>query len=92
MDKLKEPRVWKIEEIGEHSIILSFILPLSNRKILLPNPDANFRKKYGIMSYMKFEAAFGIPVAEDVHTPETVVVYFKDKVPDWLKVGMEVIY
>ena len=92
MDKFISTRLWKIEEIGEHSMILSFIFPLSTRKILLPNPNKDFQKEYGNMSYTKFEAAFGISIAETVHTPETVVVYFKDKVPDWAKVGMEVIY
>ena len=83
-------RIWKIEEIGECSLeLVSDNFPVG--KLLLPQPNQSFANKYGYCNYTTFKKQFGTEVKEVLHTPETVVIYFEDKIPYWVEKGMEVI-
>ena len=87
-------KLWKIEEIGEYSLVLSSaeVDPLYDENILLlPNPTTDFIKQYGGHDYSTFLRKFGVDSKETLYTPETLIIYFKDSVPKWAKVGMEVI-
>lgn len=85
-------RVWKIEEIGECSLILSSTEQIPRKQgELLPNPGNDFIEKYGKHTYLNFTEKFLVEVKNSLYTPETLILYF-DKVPYWAKVGMEVLY
>lgn len=87
------PRVWKIEEVGDYSLLLSSDIPLDVKKtFILPNPTEDFIKEHGKTTYSTFTRYYETKIKEILHTPETLVVYFENKTPSWAKVGGEVIF
>ena len=85
-------KVWKIIERGDYSITISScdFTPCKTR--ILPNPNDSFIKKYGKHSMSLFRKCFELMAKDVLHTPEIVVLYFEDKVPNLAEEGMEVIY
>lgn len=88
------PRIWKIEEIGDCSLILSSTAYYLNIKktYILSNPTDSFIEEHGKHNYYDFNIKYGAKIKELLHTPETLVVYFENKTPSWAKVGGEVIF
>lgn len=85
-------RVWRIEEVGDYSLLLSSAEEPPNKgSVLFPNATDSFVAEYGRYPYNKFLHKFSVIPKEVLHTPEQLVVYFQDKVPNWAKVGMEVV-
>lgn len=87
-------KVWKVEEIGKYSLILSSaeVEPPGKNELLMPNPTSDFITLYGGHDYLTFRKKFGVESKDNLYTPETLVVYLNSSVPEWVKVGMEVIY
>lgn len=79
-------KVWKIEEVGDCSIVLISSRNHFGTSIITPNPNM-----CDLSDYYKNEENILTKIKECIHTPETLVVYFEDKVPFWAKVGMEVL-
>jgi hypothetical protein len=52
----------------------------------------DFISKHGRYDYGIFVKKYSLEPKEFLHTPETLILYFTDKVPEWAEVGMEVIY
>jgi len=88
-------RVWKVEEVGDYSILLySTQAPPKNSQYhcLLPNATNDFIAKHGKHDYSEFVDKFSVKVKDTIYTPETLILYFEDKVPYWAEVGMEVLF
>lgn len=85
-------KLWEIVELGDYSMTLASTQVGDNGCWCLPNPDDAFIAKYGKMEISQFRDCFELKVKEYLHNPETVILYFEDKVPEWAEVGMKVIY
>lgn len=85
-------KVWEIVEVEDYSMTLSSTEVEDNGYWCLPNPDDAFIAKYGRMEISQFRSRFELKVKECLHNPETVILYFEDKVPEWAEEGKKVIY
>ena len=93
MGRYYHRKVWKIIEVGDYSLVLCSIEPTPHEiYTLLPNPTEDFISKHGRYDYGIFVKKYSLEPKEFLHTPETLILYFTDKVPEWAEVGMEVIY
>lgn len=84
--------IWTIEEINDYSLTLSKSTEFSEKKtILVPNPTREFINKYCKMEYPELIKNFSIKPKKTLHTPEILIAYFDDKVPEWAKTGMKIL-
>ena len=93
MGRYYHRKVWKIIEVGDYSLVLCSTEPIpAEIYTLLPNPTEDFILKHGRYDYGIFVKKYSLEPKEFLHTPETLILYFTNKVPEWAEVGMEVIY
>ncbi len=71
-----EPSLWRIEEIGDCTLVLSHtvISKSKDRYTILPNPDDGFIKKYGFNDYLSFAERFLEESKDAIYTPETLIL------------------
>jgi hypothetical protein len=84
--------IWTIEEINDYSLTLSKSTEFSEKEaILVPNPTREFINRYCKMEYPELIKNFSIKPKKTLHTPEILIAYFDDKVPEWAKTGMKIL-